>query len=50
MEGGMRGRTPYDPRALVVRFGWRRRAWPALVLAAAALGLVLSLLLDRPRG
>jgi hypothetical protein len=43
----MRGRTPGDPRALVARYGWRRRAWPSLVLAAAALFLSLSLLLDR---
>jgi hypothetical protein len=43
----MRRRTPDDPQALVVRFGWRRRAWPTLVLAAAALALGLSLLLDR---
>jgi hypothetical protein len=47
LEGGMGGRTPDDPRALVARFGWRRRARPSLVLAAAALGLGLSLLLDR---
>src|SRR5215813_8545944 len=50
LEGGMRGRTPHDPRALVARFGWRRRAWPTLVLAAAALALGLSLLLDRSYG
>ena len=43
----MRRRTPHDPRALVARFGWRQRAWPSLVLAAAALALGLSLLLDR---
>jgi lipopolysaccharide export LptBFGC system permease protein LptF len=43
----MRGRTPHDSRALVARFGWRRRAWPTLVLAVALLALGLSLLLDR---
>jgi len=43
----MPSRTPDDPRALVARFGWRRRAWPSLVLAAAALALGLSLLQDR---